>query len=216
MRTAIVSRLNRLAWRLGPCVVLATLGGCSGGSNSAAQKDVDVTAAAARAQADIANYAAASTVVHPAARQPTVSAAAADMMPEAAQKVVRTYFRMIARHDYAAARDLWVDDGRASGLDQPAFTAGYARFSRYDAQVGAPGSVSAGIGEVHVAVPVQVMATSSDGQPRRLRGTVMLQRTNDGIETSDVEDHLWRIESTSVDPSMPPAARPPQDRAQRR
>jgi len=53
-----------------------------------------------------------------------------------------------------------------------------------------------------------VTGTLSDGTRFADDGMVLLHRVNDGIETASAEAHLWRIESTSVDPVIPPPRAP--------
>lgn len=176
----------------------------SGCSNSSPEQPVDVNAAAAKAQGDIANYAAANVPKRAYALSSHIAAPTEATMPEAATAVVRRYFRLIAAHDYRGARDLWCEDGIASGLDDRAFAARYARYARYDVRIGPAGNVDTGAGQLHVAIPVTVYGTSRQGVRFSQSGIVMLHRVNDGVRTREAESHLWRIRSTSVEPIVPP------------
>lgn len=185
--------------------VLPAIGLCSGCSDSR-HKDVDVSAAAARAQGDIANYAFVSKRSTSGAGSPHIAAAAADTMPEAAAGVVRRYYALIAARRYPAARGLWGKDGAVSGVDEAGFAARFDRYPDYKATIGTPGSVDSGAGQLHIAVPVAVAGTVAGGMRFTREGVVLLHRVNDGTPTPDTEEHLWRIESVSVEPAMPPAA----------
>ena len=187
-------------------VVLPVISLC--GCSESRHKDVDVSAAAARAQGDIANYAVVSRRSARGAGPPHFAAAAADTMPEAAAVVVRRYYALIAAPRYRAARGLWGRDGAVSGVDAAGFAARFGRYPRYAATIGTPGSVDSGAGQLHVTVPVTVSGTMAGGLPFTRKGVVLLHRVNDGTPTSDSEAHLWRIESVSVEPAMPPAAAP--------
>ncbi|WP_373928490.1 hypothetical protein QTN93_15665 [Sphingomonas aerolata] len=189
--------------------VMPILLGCGlGGCSDPKQQQLDVTAAAARAQQNIARYAADSRPGRHPVGTTKIAAATPETLPEAAAAVVRRYYQRIAAHDFVGARALWCRDGESSTLDRAGFAHRFARYARYNANIAAPGSVDAGAGQLHISVPVRVTGTLSDGTRFADDGMVLLHRVNDGIETASAEAHLWRIESTSVDPVIPPPRAP--------
>jgi len=168
---------------------------------------VDVGAAAARAQGDIAKYAVQSAKPGGAQSSTRIAAPSAETMPEAAAAVVRRYFQRIAAHDYRGARALWGRGGAASGLDEAAFAARLSPYHYDQVTIARPGNVDAGAGQLHIAIPVRVAGGETGRSGRRFAdsGLIMLHRVNDGIETRDAEAHLWRIESSTADPDIPVA-----------
>ncbi|RZM32061.1 MAG: hypothetical protein EOP67_29715, partial [Sphingomonas sp.] len=99
--------------------VMPILLGCGlGGCSDPKQQQLDVTAAAARAQQNIARYAADSRPGRHPVGTTKIAAAAPETLPEAAAAVVRRYYQRIAAHDFVGARALWCRDGESSTLDR--------------------------------------------------------------------------------------------------
>lgn len=134
----------------------------------------------------------------------------APFTPESAQgaaNVVQTYFALIEADQYAQARALWGDGGKASGMSPAAFAASFAKYAEYHANIGAPGRIDAGAGQRYVSVPVQVYGRLKDGgRPFNLRGDVSLHRTAD-IDGATAAQKQWRISATDLKPT--PADRAP-------
>ncbi len=105
----------------------------------------------------------------------------APFTPDSAQgaaDVVQRYYALIEEAKYRQAWALWEDGGKASGTTPDAFAAGFARYSEYHANVGAPGEVDPGAGQRFVTVPVVVFGrTRVDGKRFDLKGEVTLHRT---------------------------------------
>lgn len=190
---------------------------------------VDLNAAAARAQDDIDTYAAnamentlAPGEMPPAgpppapqpldppapgtpgglpdARTPVSEAPFAPDSAQGAAQVVQTYYAHIEAGDYAKARALWGDYGKASGMTPAQFAAAFAKYSEYHANVGAPEDIEAGAGQRYVTVPVQPYARlRADGTPVYLIGSVTLRRTV--IDGAIPEQKSWRISAINVKPA---------------
>jgi hypothetical protein len=160
--------------------------------------------------ANEADRAAVENIVAPPAPQPTLPPQPANAATEAAipiddegaegaANVVRTYYALIGRGDYAAARALWEDRGAASGMSAEAFAASFARYRDYRAEVGAPGRVDPGAGQRYVAVPVRVHGTLRDGgRPFNMEGSLILHRTV--VDGATAEQKSWRIRESGVRP----------------
>lgn len=138
-------------------------------------------------------------------------AVVSDRVDEAAD-VVRAYYALIARRDFAAAWRMWDDAGAAAGLSPDAFAASFARYRDYDAEVGAPGAIEGAAGQRYVTVPVAVTGTLRDGARFAMEGRVTLHRVGDIDGASDAQ-RRWRIHAIDVRPNPiatapPPAATP--------
>ena len=199
--------------------------GCSSGKNVAANRTVDINAAAVEAQGSVDAYAAniaADTIPAPGGspapltppapgtpgglpddRTPVSEAPFAPDSAQGAANVVQTYYALLGEGKYAKARLLWENVGMASGGDAEAFAAQFARYSEYHANVGAPGDVDAGAGQRYVKVPVQVYARLKQGaRPEYQIGSVTLHRTGD-IDGATVEQKSWHIRSIDLKPAPP-------------
>lgn len=178
----------------------AMLAACSGGGDKVAHM-VDMNAAAARAQDDIAQYAAVTNAA-PVAKPVRVKRVAVDdsSPSAAAAALVGRYFAAIGAGQYDTAWRMWGQDGAGSGMSAKAFAESYAKYATYTAEVGAPGEPDAGAGQIYVTVPVRVTGTLRQGGSFAMEGPVVLHRVNDGIETSDPTAHQWRIQSSELKP----------------
>jgi hypothetical protein len=196
----------RIMPRLSPVVMAMLLVACS--ERDTAANAIDVEAAAAKAQSDIANYAAAdasraaavgrSPVPAASTVDPVVRREPAPAEVERPDEVVRRYVAAIADKRYADAWRLWEDNGAASGMTEAAFAASFARYARFVASVGTPTDEDAGAGQRYVTVPVTVTGTLRSGAPFRLEGPVILHRVADGLDIDDPAAHAWRIRSSEM------------------
>ena len=202
---------------------LLLVAGCSSGRDVAANRTVDINAAAVQAQGSVDAYAA--NAAADAAPVPTGSPAPltppepgtpgglpddrtpiseAPFTPDSAQgaaNVVQTYYALIGEGKYAGARLLWENGGVASGANADAFAARFARYSEYHANIGAPGDVDAGAGQRYVTVPVQISARLKKGAVAEYQiGSVTLHRTAD-IDGATAEQKSWHIRSIDLKPA---------------
>jgi len=182
----------------------------------------DINSAADRAKGDIDTYAANAAAVvapeplNPAApgepggladdKTPISEAPFTPDSPQGAANVVQTYYALIGEGKYADAWKLWGDGGKASGQTAADFAAGFARYSEYHANVGAPGREDAGAGQRYVTVPVQAYARSKHGGALYWLGSAVLHRTAD-IDGAAAEDKMWRIKSIDLKPAPAGKAR---------
>ena len=175
------------------CVALFA---CSGERNSGA--DVDVNAAAARAQQDIALYNAGERA---AGRHRPTSRAVARVGAQAdpAGAVVDRYFTLIGQRHFAAAWRLWDRHGAACGRTADQFAASLGDIVPVAATVGVAHDEDAGAGQRHIQVPVRLAVAAGDEPGANLAATATLHRVTDGIETTDPTDHLWRIVAITAD-----------------
>ncbi|MEG3175896.1 hypothetical protein U1872_06615 [Sphingomonas sp. RB3P16] len=124
----------------------------------------------------------------------------APFTPDSAQgaaNVVQTYYALIGEQKYAQAYAL-----RDTGAGTPAaFAAGFARYSEYHANIGAPGTIDAGAGQRYVTVPVQVYARlRAGGTPVYEIGSVTLHRAGD-IDGATAAQRRWRIRDIALKPA---------------
>lgn len=120
--------------------------------------------------------------------------------PDSAQgaaDVVQRYFALIGARKYAEAFVLREPDGGNAA----AFSAGFAAYSEYHANVGAPGAIDAGAGQRYVTVPVQIYARLKRGAtPVYQIGTVTLHRAGD-IDGATPAQRRWRIRDIALKPA---------------
>jgi len=203
---------------------LSLVTGCSSGKDVAANRTVDINAAALQAKDSVdayaANVAADATPVPAGSPAPLTPPAPgtpgglpddrtpvseAPFTPDSAQgaaNVVQTYYALIGEGKYARARSLWEDGGMASGAKNgDAFAARFARYSEYHANIGAPGDEDAGAGQRYVTVPVQTSARLKQGGGAEYQiGSVTLHRTGD-IDGATAEQKSWHIRSIDLKPA---------------
>jgi hypothetical protein len=205
------------------------LAGCAPSDDPASNHMVDINAAAEAGLADVANHASDSAGGNaPAISPPPVASPAPvepaepdtpnglsggnelteeQFTPDSAQRaanVVQIYFALIGEGKYHPARALWDDRGKASGMDDTAFAASFARYSEYHAEIGAPREIDAGAGQRYVTVPVQIYGRLKAGAaPFHTRGEVTLHRVGE-IDGATDEQKAWHIRAIAI---KPPAGR---------
>jgi Predicted periplasmic protein len=110
----------------------------------------------------------------------------APFTPESAQgaaDVVQTFYAHLAAGKAAEAARL-MRNGAPPDL---------ARYSSYNAQVGAPGRIEGAAGSLFVEVPVVIYGRLKTGQEVHESGKVVLRRTND-VPGATPDQRAWRIE----------------------
>ena len=122
----------------------------------------------------------------PLSEGPIAPGSAAD-----AGQVVQQYAALIGQKRFGEAAALWESP--------PDLAAQFARYVRIGANIGAPGQVDAGAGQLHVAVPFQLYGRLDDGQVVNGLGTVTLNRVND-VDGSTPEQRKWRIVKIDAEP----------------
>ena len=116
---------------------------------------------------------------------------------EAAADVLETYYALIAARQYRQAWLLWGHGGKDSGMTVDEFAASFANHASYDAEIGAPGSVDAGMSQRWVEIPVTITGKLKDGSAFKLEGPVILHhiaREMDGVSEAEKS---WHIRYTS-------------------
>ncbi|MFA5962790.1 MAG: hypothetical protein WC804_02115 [Sphingomonas sp.] len=204
-----------------PILSLLSATGCSSPVDTGASHATDINAAAEAGRNDVAHYAS----IENDTRLPTATASPTPVAPpepgtpgglpkggivsegaftpdsaQGAANIVQTYYALLGERRYRDARALWDDGSRASGMDDAAFAASFARFSEYHAQVGAPGAIDAGAGQRYVAVPVVIYGRLKDGgEPYHASGTVTLHRVGDIDGASDAQKS-WHLRGIELKP----------------
>lgn len=118
----------------------------------------------------------------------------------AAAALLETYGERLGRGDYAAARRLWSDDGKSSGLSEEAFARRFEGYEELSVSVGAPGRIEGAAGSSYVEIPIRFRA-SRDGAPFNATGTAVLRRVND-VPGSTAEQRQWRIYRLELQPPL--------------
>jgi hypothetical protein len=122
-------------------------------------------------------------------RTPVSEAPVPDASAQGAAKVVQSYYALIEAGRYAEARALWPGEPSASDA---AFAAGFAGYSDYHAQIGAPGGMEGAAGSSYVEVPVVLYGRTKDGAAFSRKAKVTLRRVND-VPGSTAEQRRWHI-----------------------
>jgi hypothetical protein len=118
---------------------------------------------------------------------------------QGAANVVQTYYALLEEGRHDEARRLWSGGGEASGSGSAEFAAGFARYSEYHAEIGAPGAIEGGAGSLYVEVPVVIYGRRKGGDAFDRKATVTLRRVND-VPGSSTEDRKWHIQKITEAP----------------
>jgi hypothetical protein len=111
---------------------------------------------------------------------------------EDAGQVVQHYAALLEQPRFDEAKALWQGDA-------PDLASQYAHYARIGANIGKPGRVDAGAGQLYVEVPIQIYGRRDDGQVVNGLGSVTLHRVND-VDGSTPEQRQWRITKIDADP----------------
>lgn len=118
---------------------------------------------------------------------------------QAAADVVQRYYGYLSSGQYLQAWLLWADGGNRSGMSAADFSASFAKYSEYHANVGMPGEIDAGAGQRYVTVPVQPYARlKANAAPVYMLGTVTLHRTD--VDGATAEQRRWHIVKIDIKP----------------
>jgi hypothetical protein len=183
-----------------PCLAAAALAACS--APPAAKGDEaakDAGAAAAAPARSVEPPAPGSPGGLPDDRTPVLEAPFAATSAQGAADVVQTYYALLEAGRRGEARRSWRGGGDSSGSGEAEFAAGFAAYSEYHAQVGAPGAIEGAAGSLYVEVPVVVYGRRKGGGPFHRRATVTLRRVND-VPGSSAEDRKWHIHKIAEAP----------------
>lgn len=116
--------------------------------------------------------------------------------PQEAVAVLRDYYAALDARQYARARALWADGGRASAQTPQQFADGFADTAQVGVELRAPGRVDAAAGSRYIQVPVAVRVTARDGSVRRYIGAYTLRRAV--VAGASAEQRAWRIASADL------------------
>jgi len=119
--------------------------------------------------------------------------------PAAAAELVRLYHVLIGAGDYAAAYRLWQGEGAAAQMSAADFAASFAKYASYSAEIGTPGRLDPGAGNVYVEVPVRITGQLRSGGTFRMEGPMRLHRVND-VPGSTPAQHNWQIVASGIRP----------------
>lgn len=125
--------------------------------------------------------------------------------PEAAFAVLRGYFSAIADRRYTDAYRSWSDSGRATGMSEAQFAAGFAKFGEYRGTAGAPGRMEGAAGSSYIDIPVEITGRLKSGERFRQTGTMTLRRVNDvpGATPEQLQWHIYKADLTPSDIAPP-------------
>ena len=116
---------------------------------------------------------------------------------EAAGQVVQQYGGLLEQRKFAEARSLWSNDGKASGLSETQFAAGYDKYATIHAEVGRPAGMEGAAGSSYITVPFRLYGTLKSGGSFNLVGPLTLRRINDVPGSTDAQRH-WHIEQSGL------------------
>ena len=119
--------------------------------------------------------------------------------PAAAAELVRRYHALIGAGDYAAAYRLWQGEGAAAQMSAADFAASFAKYASYSAEIGTPGRLDPGAGNVYVEVPVRITGQLRSGGAFRMEGPMRLHRVND-VPGATPAQRNWQIVASGIRP----------------
>jgi hypothetical protein len=118
---------------------------------------------------------------------------------QGAGQVLQRFGGLLEQRRFAEARELWSDDGKASGLTEAEFIAAYDKYAEIHSEVGAPGKMEGAAGSAYVEIPFRLYGTLKTGKPFNLVGPVTLRRVND-VPGSTEEQRRWHIYQSGLKP----------------
>ena len=128
---------------------------------------------------------------------------------QGAANVVQTYYALLGEHRYEDAWKLWTQNGQnndpRNGMSAEAFTASFAQYESYNANIGAPGAIEGAAGSLFVSVPVVIFARRKTGEEVHELGEATLRRVND-VPGSTPEQRQWHLFRIDTKPSPGPAS----------
>lgn len=120
---------------------------------------------------------------------------------EGAAALLQEYAALLEQGRFAAARRLWSDGGRASGMSQQAFAQSFSRYAQVRVEVGTPGRMEGAAGSVFVDIPIRFHGQRAGGSSFSSEGTATLRRVND-VPGSTPEQRQWRIYRIELQPPL--------------
>jgi hypothetical protein len=139
-------------------------------------------------------------------RTPISEAPFSPTSAQGAANVVQTYYAHLSEGHYGEAWRLWTQGGQGSGLSEDAFTASFAQYSSYNANIGAPGEMEGAAGSSFVTVPVVIYGRKKSGEEVHELGEATLRRVND-VPGSSAEQRAWHLFKIDLKPSPGPASK---------
>lgn len=118
---------------------------------------------------------------------------------EAAGQTVQRYGGLLEQRKFAQARELWGQDGQASGLSESQFAAAYDKYATIHSEVGKPTDMEGAAGSVYITVPFRLSGTLKSGGGFNLVGPLTLRRVND-VPGSTEAQRRWHIEKSGLKP----------------
>ena len=127
---------------------------------------------------------------------------------QGAANVVQTYYALLSEHRYDDAWKLWTQAGQGSGMSAEAFTASFAQYESYNANIGAPGAIEGAAGSLFVSVPVVIYGRRKSGEEVHELGEATLRRVND-VPGSTPEQRQWHLFKIDLKSAPGPAPHSP-------
>ncbi|MCF2515937.1 hypothetical protein LVY65_12810 [Sphingomonas sp. G124] len=118
---------------------------------------------------------------------------------QGAGQVLQRFGGLLEQRKFAEAYGKWSDGGRASGMTEAQFAAGYEKYAEIHSEVGAPGPMEGAAGSAYVDIPFRLYGKLKTGEPFNLVGPVTLRRVND-VPGSTAEQRQWHIYRSEVQP----------------
>ena len=116
--------------------------------------------------------------------------------PEAANAVLKEYFRLVGERKFVEAHRLWTGD---SELSDGAFAGSFDPYRDYHGSITGSGRMEGAAGSSYIDLPVEVTGRLKSGDRFKQTGTVTLRRVND-VPGATPEQLQWRIYKTDLKP----------------
>jgi hypothetical protein len=118
---------------------------------------------------------------------------------EGAGQVVQRYGGLLEQRQFADARRLWGDGGKASGLSEAQFIAAYDKYATIHSEVGKPTGMEGAAGSSYITVPFHLYGTLKSGAAFNMVGPLTLRRIND-VPGSTEAQRRWHIVESGLKP----------------
>ena len=156
------------------------------------------------APAATATPAPAVSTVDTAAAREAGTAASIDADQQAALDVLHAYYRAIDAREFEKAYRFWGSHG-APDQTLETFAAGFADTATTNVETKTPSGIGAAAGSRYIEIPVEVTATTRNGEVQRFEGTYTLRRTV--VDGAPEADRAWHIDHASLRAIASPKAR---------
>ncbi|MEM5517809.1 hypothetical protein WNY37_12700 [Henriciella sp. AS95] len=116
------------------------------------------------------------------------------------EDTLETWADALEARDWETARQVWGQNGEASGMAPEEFERAYEKYKTIEIDA-EPGRQEGAAGTVYYEAQVTMSGELQNGDAYRMEGPVLLSRVNN-VPGASMEDRMWHIESIDLRPVM--------------